>query len=394
MTELTPEQVSQLHPWSDKWVQNALSTKEMDDEDFDAMRTAVPGLYGAANLTPPPNSRILFVTNPFIASFAAGFSSAIWQMRKEGIKIKSPKSARLNSSAGHQVLRTVCLASDLPVPRIYKGSEGPEETSPESWYSYPIKEMETIADILGDASKLLNGVSKSWQMRLGGNQWSGWASFLTFFRYVVKLDIDFSNWHPYEMSVIHAGPQYVHEQFVIISDRPSRLNVDIEFRPHDENRAFCQYRDGSGLFAIRGVRMPRWVVETQTEKLNPMDLMKMKNAEQRQIFVQKVGIERCWHKMATVIDKHGEYELGDLPLGEGRNGRYLKMHNPSVEEVWHIEGVGNECGTVQEALHWRKPEEMRKIPVRDDGDDWYQQGDVPIWPKGAKALKPMPSKLT
>ena len=70
------------------------------------------------------------------------------------------------------------------------------------------------------------------------------------------------------------------------------------------------------------------------------------------------------------------------------------MHNPSVPEVWHIEGVGNECKTVAEALHWRKPEAMRGIPVAEDGEDYYQQGDVVIWPKAAKKLKMFPKVLT
>ena len=29
-----------------------------------------------------------------------------------------------------------------------------------------------------------------------------------------------------------------------------------------------------------------------------------------------------------------------------------------------------------------------------DGADWYQQGDVQIWPKDAKSVKPFPSVLT
>ena len=59
--ELTPEHRAQLKPWADKWIANAMSTKPMDDTDREAMRVAVRGLYQAANLTPPPDNRIVFV---------------------------------------------------------------------------------------------------------------------------------------------------------------------------------------------------------------------------------------------------------------------------------------------------------------------------------------------
>ena len=74
-------------------------------------------------------------------------------------------------------------------------------------------------------------------------------------------------------------------------------------------------------------------------------------------------------------------------------GRYLKMVNPSIGTI-HIEGVPTQCNTVLEALHERKPPEMRKIPVHENGMNWYQQGDVCIWPKDAESLRPEPYVLT
>jgi hypothetical protein len=71
------------------------------------------------------------------------------------------------------------------------------------------------------------------------------------------------------------------------------------------------------------------------------------------------------------------------------------MKNPSIPGVYHLEGVPNKCNTIDEALHERKPAELRKIPVDNvNGLEWYQQGDVCIWPKGAEAVKARPSILT
>ena len=70
------------------------------------------------------------------------------------------------------------------------------------------------------------------------------------------------------------------------------------------------------------------------------------------------------------------------------------MKNPSVPDTFHLEGVSVECKTVEQALHYRKPESMKKIPVSDDGECWYQQGDVCIYPADAITLKPHPTILT
>lgn len=119
------------------------------------------------------------------------------------------------------------------------------------------------------------------------------------------------------------------------------------------------------------------------------------NTEIRREIVRKVGLERFVQAAgARVMDKLGNYELISVRLSEeAPDCRYLKMLNPSIG-VWHVEGVGPDCRTVREALHFRKPDALRSIPVSDNGDDWSQQGDVCIWPINAKSVKPMPAKLT
>jgi hypothetical protein len=93
-------------------------------------------------------------------------------------------------------------------------------------------------------------------MRDGGNQWSGWPSYLSFFRHVAKLEIDYSKWDHYEQAALHSGPRWMHPEFCIVSDRPEVLLVDEENRPHCETGPFCKWRDGSRLYAIHGVYVP------------------------------------------------------------------------------------------------------------------------------------------
>lgn len=70
---LTKEHEARLPEWRDHWIANAMSTRKMDDMDQKITRDAIVGLYQAAGLEPPPPNRIIFVSSPFIAAFAAGF---------------------------------------------------------------------------------------------------------------------------------------------------------------------------------------------------------------------------------------------------------------------------------------------------------------------------------
>jgi hypothetical protein len=146
---------------------------------------------------------------------------------------------------------------------------------------------------------------------------------------------------------------------------------------------------------LNGVKVPQWLVNTPPEELDPEKVLGLENAQQRAEGIKLIGLERMWFGKVKIIDQWGNYELGDLPIGNSRTGRYLKMENPSVPDLWHVEGVPSAIKTVKEAINWRKPEAMTRIPINDkDGEEWYQQGDVCVWPKKAKSLREMPSILT
>ena len=185
-----------------------------------------------------------------------------------------------------------------------------------------------------------------------------------------------------------------YKNHVILQHRHVVLHRDFRGRLHNECDMAVKYRDGWGVYALNGVRVPEWLVLTRAEELDPRELGKITNAQIRAEFVKKVGIDRCFYKLGKVVDKVGHYELGMLDLGDDRARPYLKMLNPSVPDMWHVEGVPIECDTVEKALNFRKPVEMRNIPIREDGESWYQQGDVCVWPKGAASLRMYPSVLT
>ncbi len=350
---LTDEHREQLKPWADKWINNTMSTKPMDEAEKEICRDAVEGMYRAANLTPPPRNRIVFVPSPFVGRFAAGFAAAIWHVRKTGFKPKIATRDATYDATDAATRDATYDATDAATDAARKNSAGPRK-----WFSFGLRGMVRLSVEFNLGEFGIGCAQLASRFYQGGNQWSGWASFLSFFRHIAKLEIDYSKWDHYEKLAEHSGWRFVHKEFCIISDRPEVLLVDSENRPHCETGPFCRYRDGSAMYAIHGTRVPMELVETPAEKLDTKEWLAEENVDWRRIAFQKIGAARMAKDLgAEVIDSMvcpvgGPYELLMLDIGVGEKKPYLKMHNPSLKQD-HIEGVEITCKTVKDALAWR-----------------------------------------
>lgn len=155
----------------------------------------------------------------------------------------------------------------------------------------------------------------------------------------------------------NAGWWYPLADRVIIADRPSRIVTDKQFRLHNETGAAMMYRDGWGVYSLNGVRMKKCQVMTPAEQMSPRVVLEETNVERRRELVRKIGIQCLLDVLKhKVIDKetvaNSEYELLAIELSaEVPEAMYLKMLNPSLPGVFHLEGV--EGRTVQAALNFR-----------------------------------------
>ena len=232
--------------------------------------------------------------------------------------------------------------------------------------------------------------------------WCAWRAFYSFFAEVCGLELagDLNaRLDAYNLAESSAGYWWPNKDFVIVSDRPCRISLT-DNQLHDETRMAIEYRDGWGLWMLHGVNVPQWLVTTPERDLDPVALTKIDNAEVRREFVRKVGAERIVSALspgavdkATYPTKDGRehpYELHRLAVAD-EQWSYLRMVNPSVG-LTHFEGVPNECQTVQDALNFRNG--LRPEQISEDGAEWYQQGDVLMFPRGAEKLQPFPAILT
>ena len=206
-------------------------------------------------------------------------------------------------------------------------------------------------------------VSFLWQ---GGNQWSDYDSWLTFFRYIVKLPLDYTRWDPWEQLSLHSGPRIVHPHFAMISDRPSRLLLDEQHRPHCANGPFCAWRDGSALYAIHGVYVPQWIIE-QPHMITLDTIRAERNAEIRRIMIERFGWDRLIEaEGAQLIDADTEPigAPGLRGLFRCTNGTHLLICCcASSGETYHLE-VPPEMETCQQAARWLAGGELRWLLAR------------------------------
>jgi hypothetical protein len=183
------------------------------------------------------------------------------------------------------------------------------------------------------------------------------------------------------------------ENLCFVCHKPVKIKTNRNNMLHADGENAIEYKDGFRVWALNSVRVTKEIAETPWNELDSNLVLTEQNAEIRREIVRKIGIEKVCNDLgAKCLDKDGDYELLELKAGE-RTHRYLKMVNPSIN-TYHVEGVAIECETVEQALNFRKPEAMRRIPVSENGEEWYQQGDVCIWRKGAKFLKHRPKILT
>jgi len=159
-----------------------------------------------------------------------------------------------------------------------------------------------------------------------------------------------------------AGWWWPFEGAVILTERPTHIHRDAEFRLHHETGPALLYPDGWGIHAWHGARVPAHWIE-QRETLDPNEVIRHENVELRAAGAAIVG----WPKMlgvlkAKVVNDSGSPDIGqliELKLpGLQEPGRFLKATCPrngticeGVPRVSDIDGLPIETALAAQA--WR-----------------------------------------
>lgn len=292
---LTEEHRAQLGPWAKQWIDIAMSTKQMSSDEKIDCANNLRNLYKAANLEVPKS--IHFVASPFAAIICGGFAAAI-------------------DNLGDKSKYTIAEMIDIVVKSI-----SDKNINDSKWYvtGYDVKQLNKQLE-LGDFG--IECVKNAHRMYSGGNQLASWASYISFFRHIAKLDIDYSKWQYYEDFCKLNGPCILHKNFAIVSDRPEILTVNASNQPHAVNGPFCQWRDGAAMYAVNGVRVPAWIIR-RPQDLSVDIIEKETNAEIRRVMVDIYGKDK--YIIDSKVEAIHSDDFGTLYVKEQEGDEPLMM---------------------------------------------------------------------
>lgn len=206
-----------------------------------------------------------------------------------------------------------------------------------------------------------------------GQHEAHWFQFYSFFKNEVgvagmeKLD-------PIMNLGYKVGWCWFFKQVAVVTRRPTELHME-HGRLHNRNGMAIKYKDGTGYYFMNGVRFTgkeKVFVTTPADSSRTEDVLAIQNVEQRSEVMKKIGIEKFFSQLPkkeldsisakSALDKgliaFGEtpaelsYSLFEVTIGNYRPRKYLKMNNPSTDEIL-LEAVHPDCTTVAQALKYR-----------------------------------------
>lgn len=312
-----PDHQARLGEWADKWIANAMSTAPADQT---AMRSAMTGLYDAANLEPP--TRGVFVKSPMTAAIAGSIAAGVWWIRDN-----PGQHAKL---FGHvvseaELLAALRVACAVAVDRGMATLRGEEPRLP--WP--PAATEAATRDATRAATRaatedatvinfLLQCPSGWYRMHDGGSDWSSYPAYLSFFDRVANLNLAVHDkWRHYEAAAANGASRMMHKRFWIVSDRQVSIHVDPQARLHHETGPARTWGDGWAIYAWHGVRVPADLIEDGWDTAR---ILKEPNAEVRRCAIERLGWERF------VVDA-GLAQVGESVPDPGNPGHTLALYD-------------------------------------------------------------------
>jgi hypothetical protein len=144
------------------------------------------------------------------------------------------------------------------------------------------------------------------------------------------------------------------DSVVVVTRKPNELHLDAEGRLHCENGIAVSYRDGWGLHAWHGIRVPAKVIENP-DSITANDITGEANVEIRRAMLERVGYDRLLGSAVTrCFSKYGR--LLEVPLDNEENIVLLEVENSTPEPDGSIKKyllrVPPGTQTPKEAVAW------------------------------------------
>lgn len=322
ITTLTDAQMARMPEWVDKWVAIGLST---EPANFEEAEKGVRGCYESAGLAQP--TVVLRMSSPY----GAVVGGAMAVLLLGGKNLRSQVDSQIWSQVEAQVQSQI-------------GSQVESQVWAPVWTQVGSQIRSQVE------SQVRSQLGGAWSQYRGGNLWSSWYAYISFFRDVCGWSDETLQYFAHdERHALNASWCWYHDLVAAISDRPERILRDDQGRLHSESGMALQYRDGWGLWMWHGVAVDEQIImrpETQTlEQINSEE-----NAEVKRIRIERFGWERYLTAVgAAVIDRRrNDVEGTREALMRAGDMQALVCHCPSTGRVYALE-VPMEVQTCEQA---------------------------------------------
>ena len=170
---------------------------------------------------------------------------------------------------------------------------------------------------------------------------------------VLGCPFDLEKWQALRSLSTECSSILMFEQACIVCDRPTRLAVDPEKRPHAEGEPALAYADGYHMYSYQGVRLPERYGALHPNLWQAQWLLGEDNAELRRVLIQGIGYARiCQELQAIELDSWREYTLLRIDQAVDVEPVYLlKMTCPSTHHI-HATRVPPDMRSAREAIRW------------------------------------------
>ena len=133
------------------------------------------------------------------------------------------------------------------------------------------------------------------------------------------------------------------------------------------------FKDGYETYNLNGVNVTKEIAYLDENTITKEIVLTQENADIRREILRKMSDAKIVEildskvvdtKPFTINGKKNTYELLNIDInGQGRVRPFLKMDNPSLKGVVHIEGVEDDCKTVEDAIRFRNGLSEFALPV-------------------------------
>ncbi len=236
MTKLTPQQEALIIKSWEKWKALVLSTEPIDHQK------AIEAVKAAYDLIGREKPEILFFDSPYSA-----IRSEIWSQLKR------------QEDKTNIVLKLEYKLIEQPKKPVICNLVREELLDPVGLEIKPLNVNELPDDVALSVYKLLAKQLDSQGLVLDVSiqcYTYSWCCLFDFCTCALNYTLDQKAWETLQLIAKHCGYLFTFEKVVVVCNRPIKLLLDSENRPHAEGEPAILFADGFSVYAHHGVWLP------------------------------------------------------------------------------------------------------------------------------------------